>query len=235
MTTITTTQTQNVNVAIQSPLTIAQGITYTIAQGVTVTVTETAQATGNETLAFVIESQTKVLALLEKVATGTNRLAVLKNGVLYVVNKTQTSPPVATFFNHQILEWKVTQADPLKTLTSLWPENVPYASRAKLVEEQKKIQVSVLGYGAEHSIDALSQNEGDIRNRLLQIRDSKLQSSLSATVSGIQNFEIGDRLLFKNTGQNLEGTQTIFGFAWDFEKEQTTFTGPVDLVFGVGI
>lgn len=235
MTIINTNTTYNANTTLASPVEISLGITATVADSFTVTISEVAQSTGNETLRIVETADVKVIDFLERVATGTNRLAVIKNGVLSLIGKTQTSTPVATIHEDEILKHQIGIAAPIKSVLSRFKLFIPYPDRVKLLEEEREIRVEKQNYGKEITLEAMSTIEAEQRNLLLQVSESLLKPTFSATVSGIREYEIGDRVLYELPTERLEVIQTVFGTTWDFRQNTTTLSGSGAITHGIGL
>lgn len=208
--------------------TVLDVLTYTTTQLSLTLDTSNAGSASTTNVAFYIENQKTILDMAADVAKTFKYQFYISNGTLYLID--MFNVPSSTTVEADLDVISVSYNMPVDQFESEWTLRVPFSGTAKrLGSVLKRTAVpssTFAGVNDRISVEALVESEQAQKanlKRFLTIHERPILSLSTASV----NFDIsvGDLLTFKDQNKLLECTLNVRSISYNFDSEQTEFTG----------
>lgn len=167
---------------------------------------------------------------LAKKSKTANALIEVRAGVLRYIKRNHTQA-ATRIESHKILSSKIGKAQQIKALESKFSINIPYPDSFTLETEEKTVRVENASFGQVVNYDALSNVEQEQINFLSNILAIEKLPVCTVVVDHISDRQIGDKIIAYNDKQRADIGMLIDNIVYDFENNQTTFSGHSTLTY----
>lgn len=179
-------------------------------------------------LSFYVDSQMKVIDLMDSVAVAVNYQFYIEDSTLYLIDK--ANDPTATEVIGPDIEFITHEENfPVKQFRSSWTQRVPFTGTDKRLGEESRFQYvnsSNFSVGNVVTIDNFVETEVAQKSILSALQEIYERPLISLRKPEI-DFEtkIGDKLTFTDQEKVLTYSLYVRSISYDHKEEHTTFSG----------